>query len=141
MKLVATYLRTIREQRGLSQDALAELSGLHPRTIQEFEQGQSKTSAVNVARIVKALHASPEDVQALILQEDDDPDEAIARAAALLAEQALGHARHEQLTALQAMLDEELREEPSILAEMVELGRFRIWQRRGHGDANGPHKR
>lgn len=58
-------LKEIRESKGITQKALAELSGVNPRTVQNFEQGKSdinKASVIKVYALAKALDCAVEDL-------------------------------------------------------------------------------
>ena len=48
-------VRTLRLQRGFSQERLAEESGLHPRYISDVERGRRNVGMVNVDRLARAL--------------------------------------------------------------------------------------
>jgi transcriptional regulator with XRE-family HTH domain len=63
-------LRTARQKRKLTQEQLAELSGLPQTTISDIERGAiKKPSWEAVSRIAKALECSPEE----IFPVDNDP--------------------------------------------------------------------
>lgn len=58
-------LKEIREAKGITQKALAELSGVNPRTVQNFEQGKSdinKAAVIKVYALAKALECAIEDL-------------------------------------------------------------------------------
>ena len=54
----AESLRTIREQKGLSQTELADRSGLQPSAISHFETGRRSPSFDNLKRLADALAVS-----------------------------------------------------------------------------------
>lgn len=55
-------VRRNRVSEGLSQEALADLSGLHRTYIGGVERGQRNISLVNIVRIAKALNMTPADL-------------------------------------------------------------------------------
>ena len=48
-------VRTLRLARGLTQEALAEASGLHPRYISDVERGRPNIGFLNLERLGQAL--------------------------------------------------------------------------------------
>ena len=48
-------LRTLRVARGLSQERLAEVAGVHPRYVSDIERGRRNVGIVNLDRIAGAL--------------------------------------------------------------------------------------
>ena len=52
---VGFNIRRIREQRGLSQEDLADLAGLHRAYIGQIERGEKNIGLKNLEKIVKAL--------------------------------------------------------------------------------------
>ena len=59
-------VRRIREQRGFSQEHLAELAGIHRTYMSSVERGQRNIGLDNIAALAKALDVSP----ALFFEQD-----------------------------------------------------------------------
>jgi transcriptional regulator with XRE-family HTH domain len=51
-------IRTLREQRGISQEALADLAEIHRNYISQIEGGKRNLSFFNVVKIARALKVS-----------------------------------------------------------------------------------
>ncbi len=58
--LFAANLRSLRQARGISQERLAELAGLHRTYVSSVERGARNISIDNIARLAKALDVSPD---------------------------------------------------------------------------------
>ena len=56
--LLGAVIRTFRLGRGLSQEALADLAGLHRTYVGAVERGQRNPSFRSIERILSALHVS-----------------------------------------------------------------------------------
>lgn len=56
----AANLRNLRQTRGISQERLAELAGLHRTYVSSVERGARNISIDNIARLAKALDVSPD---------------------------------------------------------------------------------
>jgi transcriptional regulator with XRE-family HTH domain len=65
--LLAKNLRALRERRHLSQEALADLAGLHRTYVGSVERGERNVSIDNIHRLAEALGVTP----ANLLQERD----------------------------------------------------------------------
>lgn len=59
LSLIGSNIRLRRKTLGISQEELAELSGLHRTYIGGIERGERNVSALNIERIAIALKASP----------------------------------------------------------------------------------
>jgi transcriptional regulator with XRE-family HTH domain len=52
-------LREIRKSKGISQEKLGDLSGLHRTYIGAIERGEQNVSVDNIAKIARALKVKP----------------------------------------------------------------------------------
>ena len=68
LKTFGTNVRTIRESRGLSQEALADKADLHRTYISDIERFQRNISLDNIQKLAKALEVKPYE----LLMTDDD---------------------------------------------------------------------
>jgi transcriptional regulator with XRE-family HTH domain len=57
-------VRSIRLERALSQEGLAELAGLHRTYVGDVERGERNVSLVNIERLALALGVRPSEVLA-----------------------------------------------------------------------------
>jgi transcriptional regulator with XRE-family HTH domain len=60
LKQFGEKVRELRTKKGLSQEELAELSGLHRTYISSLELGKRNVSLVNIHALAKALGISPD---------------------------------------------------------------------------------
>ena len=60
--LFGKAVRHIREQKGLSQEALADLSHLHRTYIGGIERGERNVGLLNLLRLSKALKVLPSEL-------------------------------------------------------------------------------
>jgi len=58
-KTFGDNMRSLRKQKGLSQEALADLAGLHRTYIGSIERGEQNISLDNINKIAKALRVKP----------------------------------------------------------------------------------
>lgn len=65
---LASNLRAIRRARGLSQEGLADLSGLHYTYIGGIERGERNLSIDNIGRLADALGLDAVDLLCVTLQ-------------------------------------------------------------------------
>jgi len=61
-KEVGFNIRRIREKRGLSQEELAALAGLHRAYVGQIERGEKNIGLKNLQKIVHALEVNIEDL-------------------------------------------------------------------------------
>ncbi|MBE9231551.1 helix-turn-helix transcriptional regulator [Cuspidothrix issatschenkoi LEGE 03284] len=62
LQKLGEYIRTIRKAQALSQEQLAELSGLHRNYIGGVERGERNVALLNIIRIAHALGMSPSEL-------------------------------------------------------------------------------
>lgn len=55
-------VRTMREQAGLSQEALADAAGVHRTYLSSVERGQRNISLANIQALADALGHSPDEL-------------------------------------------------------------------------------
>ena len=55
LKAFGSNARRLRQKQKLTQEQLAELSGLHPNYIGGIERGERNLSLVNIVRLTRAL--------------------------------------------------------------------------------------
>jgi len=58
-KILAKNIRLFRNKLGVSQEALADESGLHRTYIGSIERGERNVSVDNIEKIAKALNVKP----------------------------------------------------------------------------------
>jgi transcriptional regulator with XRE-family HTH domain len=62
LKAIGDKIRLVRKAQGMSQEKLAELSGLHPSFISYVETGKTNASIVNLYGIANALNVPLHDL-------------------------------------------------------------------------------
>ncbi len=65
-------VREIRSRKGMSQEVLAENSGLSLRTIQRIENGETEPRGDSLKRLSDALEVNPDDIMDWAHREDDN---------------------------------------------------------------------
>ena len=68
---LATKLKTLRHQKGMSQEVLAEASGLSLRTIQRIENGYTNPTGDSLKRLANALNINPDELIDWAIKEDN----------------------------------------------------------------------
>lgn len=68
LKTFGTNVRTVRESRGLSQEALADKADLHRTYISDIERFQRNISLDNIQKLANALEVKPYE----LLMTDED---------------------------------------------------------------------
>ena len=67
---LSTRVKELRNQKGLSQETLAEESGLSLRTIQRIENGESNPTGDTLKRLSRALNVNPDELIDWTIKED-----------------------------------------------------------------------
>lgn len=62
LKKLGARIRELRRAAGISQEALADIAGLHRTYIGGIERGERNVSVVNLLLIAKALKVDPADL-------------------------------------------------------------------------------
>ena len=57
-------VRSVRNERGISQERLAEVAGLHRTYIGDIERGERNLSLINIERLALALGIRPSELLA-----------------------------------------------------------------------------
>lgn len=67
---IATKIKVLRIKRGMSQEALADASGLSRRTIQRIESEKSTPNGYSLKRLADALQVNPDELIDWAIKED-----------------------------------------------------------------------
>lgn len=59
---LAKKIKELRSRKGMSQEELAEASGLNLRTIQRIENGETEARGDSMKRLARALHVNPDEL-------------------------------------------------------------------------------
>lgn len=59
---IGNRIRTLRKEKGLSQEQLSELAGLHPTSLSNIERGKVNSIISNYANLAIALNVSLADI-------------------------------------------------------------------------------
>ncbi len=70
-KELAKNVKNLRNRKGLSQEELAENSGLSQRTIQRIENGETEPRGDSLIRLAKTFGVSPDEITDWTVQEDN----------------------------------------------------------------------
>ena len=62
LRQIGDNIRTVRKQRGYSQEEFAELAGFSRSYYTEIETGKRNISMLNLVKIIRALKADPNDL-------------------------------------------------------------------------------
>lgn len=65
-EVLAKNVRLFRNKIGISQEALANESGLHRTYIGSIERGERNVSVDNIAKIAKALNVKPQQLLSVV---------------------------------------------------------------------------
>jgi transcriptional regulator with XRE-family HTH domain len=74
MQAAATYLRTLREAQGMTQEQLAARLDVAAKTIHNIERGKSDPRSSMLHAILRAVQGKAETVHTLMDGACDDPD-------------------------------------------------------------------
>jgi transcriptional regulator with XRE-family HTH domain len=91
MKAIGEYFRCLREHQGLTLAEVARRVNAGSSQIFRIEKGQGETRATLVAAVAQELQADPNDVIALLADEQATPEQARARVAALQSGTQISH--------------------------------------------------
>ncbi|GAH18231.1 unnamed protein product, partial [marine sediment metagenome] len=67
---LAMRLKELRNQKGMSQEVLADISGLSLRTIQRIENGETNPTGESLKRLSNALNVNPDELIDWAIKDD-----------------------------------------------------------------------
>lgn len=85
-----TYLRVIREERGLSQDDIARVIGHTKKQVSRWETCEQEPTSTGLAQFVAAVRANADQVLRLFIDTQVTPEEARQMAREWLSQEAIG---------------------------------------------------
>jgi transcriptional regulator with XRE-family HTH domain len=107
----ATYLKTIREAHGISQDEVARSLGTSTRVVGGWERAEADPASTSLAAFTRFVHASAEHVVTLLINPDATQADAVQ-----LAHEWLEQSKQQFLNQLdRASTDDQLRDVLTIL--------------------------
>ncbi|WP_019639979.1 helix-turn-helix domain-containing protein [Paenibacillus fonticola] len=62
LKLVGERIRTLRKEKGYTQESLSEKSGIHVTYISDIERGERNISMETLEKVISALEVNPVEV-------------------------------------------------------------------------------
>ena len=62
MLKIGDNIRTVRKQRGYSQEEFADIAGFSRSYYTEIETGKRNISVLNLTKIIKALNVNPNEI-------------------------------------------------------------------------------
>ncbi|QDP39319.1 helix-turn-helix domain-containing protein [Radiobacillus deserti] len=82
--VIGERLRTLRKERNLSQEDLANISSLHPTYVGQLERGEKNATIETLEKVTKGLGVSLEEFFRFTETNGDKKDEVIAQLNTLL---------------------------------------------------------
>lgn len=70
-KIIGERLRSYRNKKKMSQEAVAELAGMHPPYIGQLERGEKNATIDSIVKISRALNLPLEELFANIVKSDN----------------------------------------------------------------------
>lgn len=114
LRAVGAYLKTLREERELSQETVGDQLGVNKRQVLRWEIGENEPSTTHLLRMLELYHGDMRDIEAIYRK--SEPTVAYAKKLALDRS-----AAHEERTIAENLTDEEINK---TVREMHEDDRF-----------------